>query len=382
MGFSFRRSMKLGPMRLNFSTRGIGVSTGVRGARISMGPRGTYVTLGAGGFQYRVRLDGRRASRRSPSPLPYSPSSPLPASLAEPVPVGNIATASAEQLAALSPDEALAEIQRCTSRFNWFMLYAIATAISLLWWLAVSPLWLFLPITFMALLAGAAIYAWDRERRTAALFYDAADPEIAERLQMVEGVGSWLSRSNCLWHIYHAEGTSDWKHNAGASALIRRTPIRCQQGSLPRIELNVEAWCVPIGPQRLLLLPDRLLVAEGGRLAGIPYDQLEVRRLPSRFIETGFVPPDAPLLEHTWQYVNKNGGPDRRFANNRQIPVLGYAELELRSAHGLHIVLQTSSPASADGAAHALEALVACSTAGRQPHSPPSRREDRRIHLP
>ena len=358
MGFSFRRSVNFGPLRLNFSTRGLGLSTGVRGARLSVGPRGTYVTLGRGGFQYRARLDGRGgrgASNRVRSPLLDPAPAPVPVSIE---PAGNIHTASAQQLAQLSPDEALADIQKRASQFNWFGLYAIISAIVLLWLLATSPLWALLPAAFIMVLAGAAIYAWNRARRTATLFYDSADQRIAERVTMAAGAGQWLAQTHSLWHIYHAESTSDWKHNAGASGLIRRTPIRCQPGSLPRIELNVDTWCVPIGPQRLLLLPDRLLVMEGGRLAGVPYEQLQVRRLPSRFIETGLVPPDAPLLEYTWQYVNKRGGPDRRFAQNRQIPVLDYGEVELRSPHGLHVVLQLSSPACADGAANALQALV------------------------
>jgi hypothetical protein len=33
MGWSFRKSLRSGPFRLNFSKRGVGVSTGVRGLR-------------------------------------------------------------------------------------------------------------------------------------------------------------------------------------------------------------------------------------------------------------------------------------------------------------------------------------------------------------
>src|SRR5215212_10053655 len=58
MGFYFRKSVKLGPMRLNFSKSGIGVSAGVKGARVSVGPRGTYVHAGAGGFHYSQRVGG------------------------------------------------------------------------------------------------------------------------------------------------------------------------------------------------------------------------------------------------------------------------------------------------------------------------------------
>jgi hypothetical protein len=58
MGWSFRKSIKFGPMRVNFSKSGIGVSAGVKGARISAGPRGTYLNVGRGGVSYRQKLDG------------------------------------------------------------------------------------------------------------------------------------------------------------------------------------------------------------------------------------------------------------------------------------------------------------------------------------
>jgi hypothetical protein len=68
VGFYFRKSAKLGPVRVNFSKSGIGVSTGVRGARISTGPRGTHINAGWGGFYYRQKI----------GPSPYT-SKPGPA---------------------------------------------------------------------------------------------------------------------------------------------------------------------------------------------------------------------------------------------------------------------------------------------------------------
>lgn len=58
MGFYFRKSKSLlgGLFRLNFSKRGIGVSSGVKGARFVVGPAGTYVHLGRKGFYYKKYL--------------------------------------------------------------------------------------------------------------------------------------------------------------------------------------------------------------------------------------------------------------------------------------------------------------------------------------
>ncbi len=40
MGWYFRRSVKFGPLRLNFSKSGVGYSYGVKGLRVGTGPRG------------------------------------------------------------------------------------------------------------------------------------------------------------------------------------------------------------------------------------------------------------------------------------------------------------------------------------------------------
>jgi len=61
MGWSFRRSLNFGPVRLNFGKRGVGVSAGVRGARIGVdSQQRPYVGGGAGGFYYREYLKRAR----------------------------------------------------------------------------------------------------------------------------------------------------------------------------------------------------------------------------------------------------------------------------------------------------------------------------------
>jgi hypothetical protein len=59
MGWYLRKSVKMGPLRLNFSKRGVGFSTGVKGFRIGTGPRGPYVAGGRGGVYFRQSLRAR-----------------------------------------------------------------------------------------------------------------------------------------------------------------------------------------------------------------------------------------------------------------------------------------------------------------------------------
>lgn len=68
MGFFFRKSVRLGPIRLNFSKRGIGVSAGIRGLRFGVNPRGQhYVSAnvpGTGLFYRKFRRGGGQSYRR------------------------------------------------------------------------------------------------------------------------------------------------------------------------------------------------------------------------------------------------------------------------------------------------------------------------------
>lgn len=81
MGWSYRRSVKLGPVRLNFSKSGVGASVGIKGLRIGTGPRGTHLTASGGGFQYRQRIGGAApappvSSAQAPAPTYAAPEAP------------------------------------------------------------------------------------------------------------------------------------------------------------------------------------------------------------------------------------------------------------------------------------------------------------------
>ncbi len=59
MGMYIRKSLKVGPIRVNLSKSGVGVSAGVKGARIGVRPDGaTYVHVGRGGIYYRKLFSG------------------------------------------------------------------------------------------------------------------------------------------------------------------------------------------------------------------------------------------------------------------------------------------------------------------------------------
>jgi hypothetical protein len=133
------------------------------------------------------------------------------------------------------------------------------------------------------------------------------------------------------------------KYNAGASSVVRRTAARLRAQAPPRVKTNVAVACIPAGRQSLYFFPDRLLVYDSDGVGAVAYGDLEMSSGPTKFIEEEGVPKDAEVVGRTWLYVNKSGGPDRRFSGNRELPVVRYDELDLVSQRGLNEKFQFSS---------------------------------------
>jgi hypothetical protein len=206
------------------------------------------------------------------------------------------------------------------------------------------PIWTFcllLPIC-------AAALAWtvraDELRKTVVLFYDLA-PHIEEAYQRLHNVFDSLRGCSRAWHI-ESRGrittTYDWKVNAGASAVVKRTGIKPSAGAPSYFQCNVSIPMLPAGRQRLFFLPDRILVWDTNGVGAIAFDQLDLSFGERPFIEDGGVPADSRVIDKTWKYVNKGGGPDRRFNGNREIPIVLYEEILLTSRSGLQELFQLS----------------------------------------
>jgi hypothetical protein len=115
---------------------------------------------------------------------------------------------------------------------------------------------------------------------------------------------------------------------------------------------------IAAGRQTLYFLPDRLLVYDAAGIGAVSYRTLDVSAVRQRFIESSGVPADATVVDHTWRYVNKSGGPDRRFRDNVQIPVCLYDELTFRTPSGLHEIVQVSRSGVGEGFAAAVRHLA------------------------
>lgn len=367
MSFYLRKSVRVGPLRFNLSGSGIGVSTGIKGFRVGAGPRGNYVHLGRGGLYYRSKLGG---AKRPTSNAPAGTSMPVtPSPVQRLDTLTEIESASVVQMAPASAADLLAEIRTKRKRIRFWPLVLIIGGALLAFAGQVAPPWL--PIVGLLLLIVATVWVGMRDalRRTVVLFYELDGPMEVAYEAFHSGFAA-LTRCARVWHLEAQGRTSDWKRSGGASVSVRRQRVVPAQAAPTGIKTNIGVPSLPVGRQVLYFFPDRVLVTDGSSVGAVEYLQLQAESRTASFIEEEWVPPDAEVVSQTWKYVNKKGGPDRRFKNNRQIPVVRYGECWLHSESGLNEAIQTSHKDAPEQFAQAVRRLVAALAATGEPPLP------------
>lgn len=114
-----------------------------------------------------------------------------------------------------------------------------------------------------------------------------------------------------------------------------------------------------VAPERsLFLLPDQGLVRQGVQYASIPLRALEAHVHVSRFITTA-VPGGVQPVDYTWTYVNKSGGPDGRYKNNPQLPIIEVGEIDFYGPGGFQFHTGFTSVDAVHRFADAFEATKA-----------------------
>jgi hypothetical protein len=329
VGFYFRKSVKVGPLRFNLSGAGIGVSAGIPGFRVGTGPRGNYVHMGRGGLYYRAALPGAPPTPSSPTPLP-----PTPSGMVE------IESGSTLQMVDESSAALLEEINGKLKRTAWWPFALGATILAALALVGQDPI-LLAAVVLAGTVATWLVYQRDVLKTTVVLMYD-LDDRAREQYQAFHDAFDELSRCGRVGHIAAQGGVTDRKRQAGAGTVVKRHIVRPAKRAPSRVKTNIEVPAIPVGQQTLYFFPDRLLVIDPQGAGAVGYVDLRLEIRETRFIEGEGVPTDATVVGKTWQYVNKSGGPDRRFKNNRELPIALYEEIQFTSVTGLNEVIQVS----------------------------------------
>ena len=358
MGFRFQRRLTLFPgVRLNFSRNGISASFGPRGASVTVGPHGSSLNLGipGTGLSYRHSLtsgNGHTGRAELPSAEPAPGTAPRVAepqgSVIASAPVSEVTSEGLEGLKALikqviaerqelarsipvAKDE-LAKAQRRLRRaHHWFFGLFLKGKI---------------PERQKAVEAKEAELK-SQEERAGGAFIDAEfalDDATRETFGKLSEAFEGLTSCARIWDIVTEQYSDRRVTRSSASRSLERVGVKfsVSEDEVLQTEAKVLRLQNANGAD-LLLYPGFLMMVGAGDMALIDLRDIRLACRQVRFVETEPVPPDAVVVDQTWAKVNKDGSPDRRFANNYRIPVAGYGGMTLKTDDGLNEEYQFSN---------------------------------------
>lgn len=331
MGFRYRKSINLGGgFRINLSKSGVGYSWGTKGYRVTKKASGgtrTTASIPGTGISF-VSETGKHKSkapnhRTENQPVSYDNNHYAPE---------EIKNERADTMVSEGLEDMLASANKALKSYSRS---AVCFWISLILGFA-NPL-------FFVLSAICFIYGiYIKKKGTIVLDYTFEDDQaklVEERMKPLLNI----AKSKKVWRITQSSKVIDKKYSAGASNSLKRTDCKTSTTVPFPFRTNSTAVSFKSGKETLLFLPDKLFVLQGNKVGALSYSDVKTSVHGQRFIESDPVPKDATVVDYTWQYVNKSGGPDKRFQNNKKIPVCLYGEMEVSGA-GVNTVIMFSNP--------------------------------------
>jgi hypothetical protein len=192
----------------------------------------------------------------------------------------------------------------------------------------------------VVLLFGILLFLSSTKIRKPYLIYDIT-PEREEKLKAFYEEISKIDESEKIWLVKTADRHNDPKRHAGAKTSVSRSEENYCQSFIDGIETNVFIPCIG---RRLYFFPDVILLSKREEIKPIFYDKMEIQLLAQQFREDGEVPSDSEEIGSSWLKVNlKDGSPDRRYKENRQIPIMKYCEIKIKSNDGFSFRIMTSN---------------------------------------
>lgn len=168
-----------------------------------------------------------------------------------------------------------------------------------------------------------------------------------------------LAACKSAWDVTSAQKVDQFRERTIASTGVTRS----------RVSLGVTEF----GEVRCDYRPFEITNSNGAHLYLFPlmcfagynhrdFAVLDIREIAAVASVTNFqeeegVPADATVVGSTWKRANKDGGRDRRFSENYEIPIVRYGELHFQSNTGLNELYMFSNPAAVESFCDALRNL-------------------------
>ena len=211
--------------------------------------------------------------------------------------------------------EVVAEINRRMSRLNpafWVLALGAAAAVFFLR-SSGQPL----AVLTAAITAAAIVNLISQIRRRTSLQYDLSESR-EHAFELLHNEFAALSTVDGIWQV-----DPDAVANGRIKAFLG-TP------EMPYLKANVSTPGISVCADTYHFLPDQLLIHTRNIYASVTYDEMNVTTKQVDFIETLIVPSDATQVGRSWKYAKRDGSPDLRRKDNRELPVFRYGLVTMK----------------------------------------------------
>ena len=346
MGLRFRKSFKVGKhFKINVSKSGIGYSCGFKGYRHSVGGNGrskdTYSIPGTG-ISY-VSGSKKRAKKANNSSQ-HSVHVPTKSELG----LGDTEIINSAKIDNFRPTEYSEIIKFLESTIlidgllNVEMIAAGFAAFTCISKLNQSKTLVTFIIFCILLIAGISCKVFMYKTHSYCFDYELDEQSLTKYKQISKSVIN-LKRAKCVWQVLTSTDVTNKKINAGANHIVKRKATRVLQKPPYYLRSNFDTPVIELKKEKLVFMPDVVLMIRGLNVGVIKYSDLSYNCGYTRFVESGAVASDATVIGHTWQYVNANGTPDKRYSKNRKLTECRYGKIDLSSPNGLRACLLISN---------------------------------------
>jgi hypothetical protein len=335
MGLFFRKSIKVGPFRINLSKSGVGVSAGVKGARVSKGPRGTYINVGRSGIYYRQKLDMTQAAATPTASGRWNEA-------AVDVPRSQLVESIKPPPKRLSPTiihlAYIALTAGTIALIAWYGMNRLPHTIDGRNQIALMLFTIPFGVWFVGILTHCLVSGASHSSHLYPLYYE-LDQNSAARFDVIKRACGSLSQSNKIWALPSLPGYSYLMGSV--------TPVWIGQQQPPLISTNVDVWALAVSGWRMFFLPDNIYIFQNNSYSTLSYESLRISSGDRRAFQYQAIPPDAQVVDRTWQHTRKDGLPDLRYKYNPTIPIVLYGLIHIEADSGWNLILQTSNSAIA-----------------------------------
>jgi hypothetical protein len=374
MGFHFRKSLWVVPgVRINVSSKGFSTTIGVRGASINIGPNGTYLNAGipGSGIGYRGRLDNPPARHVHRSHVP-GPAQGLPSERflipGTRVDFGGGDVGEMTSVGLNSFKDLVLETRQRKADIE----QEIRSAKRQLFWARVKlvlahmpPIWPFTHWHMPRLRLAVGGYRDDvgnleknLGNTVVKVDFD-LETEVAAPFKRLDAVFDEMVQAQRHWSVRTQQQIDRVAARSWAGTVVDRKAVKIFRGGDPLIETTSApmAFGTANGRATAYFYPGFVLISGRDDFALIDMVDLQVRGSVTSFVEHDAVPSDAETIGSTWVKANKDGSRDRRFSQNRQVPIMRYGELRFTTEAGLNELYHVSRWRPCDAFARAIDNL-------------------------